>query len=197
MSTVEILGLVALVALSGAWEHRHPMARYEVADAGFAVTRPLHAALAARPRLVFVLTLANSLAMVSCVSYWVARYLGAGVTPGFRALVAVLVVRAVAGTVTRLPRPTGWLESGVEIPPGKSAFFFVVSGHTAVLYATAVEMRLAWGWVALALLVQSARMVACRGHYSADIVVALALSVAVRAAFTNKVECFRYYGDTY
>ena len=179
----EAVALLSLVGLAGVWEHRHVMAQDDVVDAGFVATRRLQAFLRAWPRLTFVLTLANSLVMMSCASFWVARFLARGVTPGFRALVSVLVVRAVAGSLTRLPKPPGWLRCASEIPPGFAPFFFVVSGHTATLYATGVELGLAWGWVAAALAVQTARMIACRGHYSADIVVALALSVAARAAF--------------
>jgi hypothetical protein len=186
----EAVGLVAITVLTAVIEHRCPMAEYAVADAGFVATRCLHAFLARHSRVAFVLAMMNSLLMVSCVSFWGGRLLGAGVTSGFRALVLVLVVRALVGALTRLPRPPGWLACWAELPPGPANFFFVVSGHTAMLYSTAMEMQLHWAVVAALLGAQSTRILAARGHYTADLVVGLVLTMTARHALKGSFECF-------
>ena len=87
------------------------------------------------------------------------------------------LLRALTGSMTRLPRSHETLISANDIPPSEQNFFFFFSGHTFILYTTAMDLYadnyVFWGhFLAANLIVQSLRLLAMRGHYSIDIIMA-------------------------
>ena len=90
------------------------------------------------------------------------------------------MLRALTGFMTRLPVSREMLTSGNDIPPSEHNFFFFFSGHTFIMYLVARELYadqyVYWGHFMTAnLVVQTLRLLAMRGHYSIDIIMAFVL----------------------
>ncbi len=97
-------------------------------------------------------------------------------------------LRMTMGTLTQLPAPQGYVAVEGDWPPPPTeeckGFIFLPSGHVVASVITSLTLRrrgLA-GYaqlVDLGCLLQSLRLIATKGHFTADILVAVLLAVAV------------------
>jgi len=89
-------------------------------------------------------------------------------------------LRFVIGKCTALPKPQHFLPLSCEL--GDKNFFFLFSAHTATIMIVALHITGKyghewWGLFVPVLVFQTIRLLATKGHYTADIILALALSI--------------------
>jgi hypothetical protein len=157
-------------------ERWSPVRRHSVSDLGFRWTTRLNAWFHKHPQVACALSLTNTLLMVACCAFWIDYCIQHGSTPKLTSLLLLLSFRVVVGHGTVLPRPEDTVQTMADIPPAPSTSYYLLSGHTVLLYLTGVQVGLAAGPLALLLFLQSLRMVAYRGHYTADIAIGCAMS---------------------
>ncbi|XP_042403993.1 phosphatidylcholine:diacylglycerol cholinephosphotransferase 1-like [Zingiber officinale] len=160
-------------------------------DLGFALTKPLNAALAAAPALNTALAALNTVFVGMQTFYILWTFLVEGRPRPIIAALFMFPCRGFLGCSTQLPLPQGFLGSGVDFPVGNVSFFLFFSGHVAGAVIASLDMRrtqrhkMAWAFDALNLL-QSVRLLASRGHYTID------LAVGVGAGFVADVLAGKY-----
>ena len=158
------------------FERWAPVRRLTIKDIGFRCTTGLNVWFHKHPLVACGLSLTNTLLMVACCSFWGEYCIQHGNSLKLCSLLALLSFRIVVGNVTVLPRPEDTVQTMADIPPAPSTSFYLLSGHTVLLYLTGVQLELAGGSLFLLLFLQSVRMVAYRGHYTADIAIGCAMS---------------------
>lgn len=155
-----------------------PLQQNNIHDVGFIVVDKL-------PKRFFqndMVILLNSVILLLCIGYVTLEAFFYGATTLVRHVVALYLLRFVVGFMTRLPVPPGAYQSPTDIPPKGSNFFFLFSAHTATITTVGLHVCEYWGWhlspvFAIIILLQSIRLLSTRGHYSADIILAISLSV--------------------
>lgn len=151
-------------------------------DIGFVATIGLQRVLAASPALNTVLAGLNTVFVAMQTVY----ILGTWVVEGRpRATIATLLMftfRGILGYSTQLPLPQEYLGSGVDFPVGNVSFFLFYSGHVATSVIASLDMRrmqrlkLAYLFDIFNLL-QVARLLSTRGHYTIDLVVGVGAAI--------------------
>ena len=132
-------------------------------------------------------TFLNSLLLCGCVIYAaIDVILSDAMTVLLRHLVILFWLRFLVGVSTRLPAPGDFLPLSCDIPPAGCNFFYLFSCHTATITTVALHVtgkHGGWWWLLFIsiLLFQTMRLLATRGHYTADIIIALALSIFIYA----------------
>lgn len=170
----------ALLYLVTTFELNVPM-QNEIVDVGWLLTLPLYSFLRRNPVFRDKLVLYNTAVWGSCLMYINSLYFIYNNTVLLDKCLKLYMLRALTGTMTRLPVSREMLTSGNDIPPSEQNFFFFFSGHTFTLYLVAMELytnnNIFWGHFMVAnLMVQTLRLLAMRGHYSIDIIMACVLS---------------------
>lgn len=127
-------------------------------------------------------TLLNSIFKMACNVFLIYESIFYGFTPVVKGVSFLYWLRFLVGYMTRLPLPSDIVLSDVEIPPKGSNFIYLFSAHTFTITTVGLHMYHLYGSVAgfvfvLVLLLQTLRLLATRGHYSADIIVGFALSI--------------------
>lgn len=184
-----------------------------IVDAGFMLTAPIHAFLAQHREWTDVFAAANSLAMAIPVTYvaYVTLWIGDYSLP-FR-VIAIQLLRSFCGWFTYLPPDPSYLTSYYDFPdivqclfqdcsgaPQALPFVSFFSGHVATMVIAGNHMWLS-GHKRLSVLVhtldvlQIVRLLATRGHYSIDIIIAYYMAIYVS---NSAGRLGRYYsrGDT-
>ena len=160
-------------------ELRTPVEKQHVRDRGFELTQNIHDYLKRHHATNSALSLANGAILMSCNSFYVYDSVVNGWSPLAKGFTLLYSLRFVIGWFTRLPKPSELIEDITEVPPAGSNFFFIFSAHTMSIYLVGAHLarnRLELMTLGVVLTLQSIRLLATRGHYSVDIIVALALS---------------------
>ena len=170
---------LCITALNIYTELQIPAQTKYIKDRGFELTQNVHDFLDIHPIGNTILSLINGLILMSCNTFYVYDSVINGWTPLVEGFTLLYALRFVIGWSTRLPRSNELLEDRTEVPPMGSNFFFLFSAHTMSIYL--VGAHLAKNTFEMSILMtiivlQSIRLLATRGHYSADIIVALVLS---------------------
>ena len=152
----------------------------KIVDVGWLLTRPLHSYLRRNPTFTNRLVLYNTVVWFSCLMYINYLYFIYHNKILMDKCINLYLFRALTGYMTRLPISQEFLTSENDIPPGEHNFFFFFSGHTFTLYSTALNLYadycVFWGhFVMMNLVLQTLRLLAMRGHYSIDIIMAIVL----------------------
>ena len=152
-----------------------------IVDIGWQLTRPIHSFLRRNPAFRDKLVLYNTAVWGSCLIYINSLYFIGHNTKLMDKCLKLYILRAFTGTMTRLPVSQEMLTSENDIPPSEHNFFFFFSGHTFIMYLVTMELyannNIFWGHFMMAnLVLQTLRLLAMRGHYSIDIIMACVLS---------------------
>ena len=151
-----------------------------IVDVGWQLTRPLYSFLRRNPVFRDNLVLYNTIVWGSCLIYINYLYFIYHNTLLMDKCMNLYLLRALTGYMTRLPVSQEMLTSRNDVPPSEQNFFFFFSGHTFIMYLVVRELYadqyVYWGhFMAANLLVQTLRLLAMRGHYSIDIIMAFVL----------------------
>jgi len=121
----------------------------------------------------------NSIALVACLCLVLMD------GPLMLQVTALFWLRCLIGYFTRLPVPAKVVLSPCEIPPAGLRYFHLFSAHTMVVASVSLYMYDVYGVFAgfvfgTVLALQSVRLLLTRGHYSADIILAVSFSYLMR-----------------
>ena len=153
-----------------------PVQKKQIHDVGFRIADAI-------PKHIFendyVIAL-NSIILLLCIGYVVWEGYFYGVTSTVQEVFILYSLRFVVGFMTRLPIPHDAYHSPADVPPKGSNFFFLFSAHTATITTVALHVCESYNMhvvFVIVLVLQSMRLLSTRGHYSADIIIAVALSM--------------------
>ena len=180
MLFIRSIFLYILLYLVTAFELNVPM-QNDVVDIGWKLTKHLHLFLKENPKIKDNLVLYNTFIWLLCIIYMNYLYFIYHNTYLIDKCINLYLLRAFTGFVTRLPRSEESLSSENDIPPTDHNFFYFFSAHTFILYSTTMELYTdkyiyCARFLTANLIVQSLRLLAMRGHYSIDIIIACVLS---------------------
>ena len=167
------------IALNIYTELQIPTQHKHIKDVGFEFTQNMHDYLMTHPKINTGLSLINSIILMSCNSYYVYDSIINGWTPLVEGFTLLYSFRFIVGFLTRYPQSSELIEDKTEVPPLGSNFFFLVSGHTMSIYLVGNHLAtniLEMSILGMIITLQGIRLLATRGHYSSDIIVALVLS---------------------
>jgi len=167
------------IALTIYTELQIPVLHKDIKDVGFEFTQNMHDYLIAHPKTNTGLSLANSIILMSCNTFYVYDSIINGWTPLVEGFTLLYSFRFIVGFLTRYPQSSELIEDKTEIPPLGSNFFFLFSAHTMSIYLVGAHLAtniLEMCLLGIIIVLQGIRLLATRGHYSSDIIVALGLS---------------------
>ena len=177
-----------IIVLNIHGELQIPVQNKYIRDIGFEYTQDLHNLFKKYPKINSILALGNSCILLSCDIIYIYDSITNGWTPLARGFTLLYTFRFIVGALTRLPKPKDIIEDNTEIPPANKNFFFLFSAHTMCIYLVGahfakniVEISI----LTIIILLQSIRLLATRGHYTADIILALVLAHLTHIATHN------------
>ena len=168
-----------LITLLTYAELRIPNQQKQIKDIGFEITKELHKQLEKNPKLNSALALFNTIILLYCNLFYIYDSIVNGWSPLVKKFTFLYIFRFIVGYCTRLPKAKDIIEDKTEVPPRGCNFFFLFSAHTTIIYIVGVHfVRNIYEVSILVIIIflQSIRLLATRGHYSADIILGLVLS---------------------
>jgi hypothetical protein len=181
MDIVWFIGIALLTGILAYFEMEIPMQHHKVYDVGHNLVK-----CSTLPDWFFrgsFATTINSLLLCGSITYALMDvYMMGEITTLLTHLIVLFGLRFVVGSCTRLPLPYDFVPHTSDIPPKGCNFFFLFSAHTATITSVGLHVTgkhgAVWWWLFVPILVfQSIRLLSTRGHYTADILLALVLSI--------------------
>jgi len=181
MDVVWFIGITLLTGILMYFEMELPMQYHRVYDVGHTLVN-----CSILPDWFFrgsCATTINSLFLCGSITYALMDvYMMGEITTLLTQLIVLFGLRFMVGSCTRLPQPYDFVPHTSDIPPKGCNFFFLFSAHTATITSVGLHVTgkhgAVWWWLFVPILVfQSIRLLSTRGHYTADILLALVLSI--------------------
>ena len=147
----------------------------DISDVGFSLTHPIYQLLKRKPTLTYLFSIWNGIVMMTCFSVLLDRFFHNNFDPSVLSYLSVMVLRALLGSITSLPIPPQHLSATTDLPPSGYPCFYLISGHTALLFLILYRNNTIQWWGILLLLMQTIRLISTRSHYTIDILLGLLL----------------------